>query len=474
MGKRNFYLLIKLIIIFIIILGIFAYGLGVGRYSWPPHDTVQNIYLTLTGSDVIRNPQYTLRNDEIIAYLTWTQNPAETMTIQWISKNNHEGIISYREVGQEEWRSKMAESVHDIPGSEGIYVHWNTLTGLNPETVYEFKLEENPKIRSFRTMPTNPTNIKLAFAGDARDFTFWFEDLTQSIGNYSPHLLVGKGDYVACEGIPNADNTKLWLYFLKTLEKSLINENGEMIPFILAMGNHEVDTGEQYEAPNKPEEAEYMWSLFKSPRKLPPENEFYGALNFGDYLQLIILDSIHTAPIVGAQTDWLKSSIDPGKQHIIPVYHSAIFPSTKDFYSGWKIEMRELWLPLFYENNVKVVMEACDHNYKRTVPIEFALQLPDGVTNYISLNDGYLFEGNDGMVFYGDGGWGVRIRDIYNPKTTWYLEDAIGSVIKPGMKSMQQPRVDSHPDDGKEIEKKENAYHFFGVELEGAKITVNL
>ena len=472
MTKRNFPLLIKLIIVLIITSGVFVYGFGFGKYSWPPYDTAQNFYRTLTGAPTTRTPQYTLAKDEHIVYLTWTQNPAETMTIQWITKKTQEGIILYRSIGQEEWQSNIAESINDMPASEEIYIYWNTLENLLPDTVYEFKIEEHPELRYFRTMPQEPTSIKLAFAGDSRDLAYKFEEITEKIGNYSPHLLVGKGDYVACEGIANPENTKKWLYFLKVLENNLVNESGEMIPFILAMGNHEVDTGEQYGSPNMPEEAEYMWSLFKSPIMLPPLNKFYGALNFSDYFQLIILDSIHTAPIVGDQTDWLNLSINSEIQHIIPVYHSAVFPSTKDFYSGWKIEIRELWVPVFYENKVKIVMEACDHNYKRTVPIAFARQLPDDVANYLPLNNGYLFERDNGIVFYGDGGWGVEIRDIYNPKTTWYLEDAIGAQVKAGMKSMQQSRVDSHLDDGIEIENMENAYHFFGVELEGEIITV--
>lgn len=467
------------LVIVVLAVGSLVYGLGIYFFSWPPFQSLNGVYVGCSKDskkDISASYIYTdpiepssvqeLKPGEAIVYLTWAHDPTSTITVQWISLHNRAGILFYRPLGQEPWELKRAESVHYLPGSHNLFVHWNTIKGLEPGTTYEFFVLEEQNVRSFSTMPQEANDtIRIAFAGDSRRFTFWFEELTQTIGEFNPHLLVGKGDYVACEGIVSTENTDKWLYFLRALEANLVNENGHMIPFILAMGNHEVDTGFQYNQPNEPEEAEYMWHLFASPRLLEPEDNFYGALEVSNYLQILFLDSIHTAPIGGDQTEWLRATIDDTKTHIIPVYHSAVFPSSKPFNSQWKVEIRELWLPLFHENNVRVVMEACDHTYKRTVPIAFSRELPAGTENYIRLETGYLFEKESGMIFFGDGGWGVPIRDIYNPETTWYLARAIGANIKRGIATQEGVFIRRHPNDGRESTEIENAYHFLLVEI---------
>jgi len=462
------------------LVGSYVYTLGVINYAWPYPEQLRFMYNLVTGAP---SPHYSLEEDETIVYLTWIDDPSQTMTVQWVSRDDTEDSLRYRETGEEEWSARQAESVHEMVGAEGKYVHWITLDDLDPDTQYEFELEEDPQTHLFRTMPDEldaEEEFKVAFAGDSREFPYWFEEITANIGEYNPHLLVGKGDYVACEGIPSSRNTAKWLYFLKTLEDSLVNEAGEIIPYVLAMGNHEVDPGyppEEGDDPNEPEEAEYMHNLFKSPLNMPPEDVFYGSLEFGDYLQLLVMDSMHTAPVTGSQAQWLEETIDDNYEHIIPVFHSAVFPTNKDFYDEWKEDIRQMWLPSFYENGVRVVMEACDHTYKQTIPLEFASELPAGLPDeeeYLQLPDGYLYEGKDGMVFFGDGGWGVGIREVYNPATTWYLEEAIGWRLTEGIETRdgEQITAPEHTDDGKRLENVEDARHFFGVELQGEKVTV--
>ncbi len=466
--------IVAIVILFLLsMVGLYIYTLGIINYGWPYEERFRFMYSWVTGAP---GSFHSLQEDEAIVYLTWVDDPTSTMTVQWVSKSNPTGLLQYREKGEEEWNSQEADAVHEMPAAEDNLIHWNTITGLNEATTYEFKLEEDPEIRSFRTMPREPDhNIKLAFAGDSREFSYWFEDVNEQIGEYSPDVLVGKGDYVACEGLASSRNTRKWLYFLKALEKDLVDEEGHMIPYILAQGNHEVDPGWPENGDyNEPEDARYMWNIFKSPRMLGPEDEFYGNLEFGDYLQLLILDSAHTAPTVGTQDEWLEATIDEEKTHVIPVYHSAVFPTNKYFFEDWKKDMRQEWLPTFYEHGVRIVMEACDHTYKQTVPIEYAEQLPEGEENYVSLDDGYLFEGDSGMRFWGDGGWGVGIREVYNPATTWYLEKAIGWQMVRGINvdDGEQSPAEQHPDDEEKAENKEDAYHFLGVELEGDKAIV--
>jgi len=68
--------------------------------------------------------------------------------------------------------------------------------------------------------------------------------------------------------------------------------------------------------------------------------------------------------------------------------------------------VREHWAPLFEQYGVRVSFENHDHTYKRTYPIRGESIAQDGV------------------VYLGDGCWGVGERDVHDPDETWYLRRA--------------------------------------------------
>lgn len=73
------------------------------------------------------------------------------------------------------------------------------------------------------------------------------------------------------------------------------------------------------------------------------------------------------------------------------------------------------WHPLFEQYDVGLVFENNDHTYRRTH---------------------YIRDGNInpwGIKYLGAGNWGTRTRDIWNSHTTWHLEEAYGTVYKPGI-----------------------------------------
>ncbi len=54
-----------------------------------------------------------------------------------------------------------------------------------------------------------------------------------------------------------------------------------------------------------------------------PGPQGYNVLDCGNYLSLLLLDSGHTHPVEGAQTDWLKQTLAARQHvsHVFPVYH---------------------------------------------------------------------------------------------------------------------------------------------------------
>jgi len=92
--------------------------------------------------------------------------------------------------------------------------------------------------------------------------------------------------------------------------------------------------------------------------------------------------------------------------HVIPIYHVPAYPSVRRYDGGTSSRVREHWSPLFERHGVRVAFEHHDHAYKRTVPIR--AEQPDDA----------------GIVYVGDGAWGVGVRDVHDTEETWYLERA--------------------------------------------------
>src|SRR5262249_8853674 len=113
----------------------------------------------------------------------------------------------------------------------------------------------------------------------------------------SPMFVVLGGD-IAYE---NGKSPQVFLEFLKTYSRDLRDERKQMIPLLGCLGNHEVDGG--YGKTRK--QAPFFYSVFDG---LYPETG-YASLDFGDYLSLVFLDTDHTSPIEGAQTDWLARTL---------------------------------------------------------------------------------------------------------------------------------------------------------------------
>ena len=109
----------------------------------------------------------------------------------------------------------------------------------------------------------------------------------------SPMFVVIAGD-IAYE---NGKSPAIFFQFLKNYSRDLRDDKKRLIPLLGCLGNHEAVGG--YGKTRK--EAPFFYSVFDG---LFPETG-YASLDFGDYLSLIFLDTGHTSPIEGAQTDWL-------------------------------------------------------------------------------------------------------------------------------------------------------------------------
>lgn len=350
-------------------------------------------------------------------YLTWQRDPTTTMTIQWHELEEDDTVrLEYARIDSNTLREVDSET-HEMVFA-GRPIHTVELTDLEPNSVYRFRITRDDFGRSsdfytFRTMPdTADTPVRLAIGGDVRHRQSWMERTNLQALRFEPHAVVWGGDLAYADG--REDRLDRWEEFLEACTNTLISEDGHVIPIIVGIGNHEIlggyywrgDRGrDAYEDSDEFREsiAPYFYNLFAF-----PGHPGYGVLDVGDYMSIIVLDTDHSGPVVGTQTEWLAETLTEREHvpHVFPVYHVPAYPSVRRYDGGVTTRVRENWTPLFERHGVRLAFENHDHAYKRTVPIigEEAHE--------------------DGVVYIGDGAWGVGVREVHDAEETWYLDNA--------------------------------------------------
>jgi hypothetical protein len=330
-------------------------------------------------------------------FLTWQRDPTTTMTVQWIGTigETADTTVSFAPLSDGSWLARPA-ALKPYPLTD-FKVFRAELTGLSPGTDYQFRIGKNSPTYRFRTMPARATNaIHFISGGDCGVNAHTVANNIQA-ARQDPMFAVIGGDL----GYDNGLSVEISLAFLRNYSKHMVARNGRLIPMVPCIGNHEVSGG--YGQPRAM--APFFYALFDG---LFPETGF-AALDFGDYLTLVLLDTGHTTPIAGAQTDWLEKTLKARAQHpnVIVVNHVPAYPSYRraEGALGAGTGNRTHWVPLFQKYRVPVVLEHHDHTFKRTKP------LIDGLSSA------------DGVLYLGDGSWG-RLRTPKTPEQLPYLAES--------------------------------------------------
>lgn len=343
-------------------------------------------------------------HDPITVYLTWQNDPRTTMTVQWITElGNESDEIYYHTDGESQWQ--IALGTHSsMPKNEPYYIHRVEITDLQPGKSYIFKIASLDRASyKFRTVPDNPEKpFRFVVGGDmlTDDIKYMIETNKQAAKMDPLFALVG-GD-IAYAGSKKANNAKKdeanrWLQWLKAWREHMITPGGYLIPFLPTIGNHDVN-GRYDQAKDK---ALFYYTLFPFPGK-----QGYNVMDFGGYMSIFALDSGHTSPIDGKQSEWLYDALAQRKDvpHKFALYHVPAYPSVRKYNGTRNAKIRQSWVPAFEANSLSAAFENHDHAYKRTKPILKGKVNPNGV------------------IYLGDGAWGVKkARRPRSPNQLWYL-----------------------------------------------------
>jgi hypothetical protein len=353
-------------------------------------------------------------------FLTWHRDPTTTMVVQWVGTAGEtaDTAIYYRPVlppglaglagapavaAASAWKARPTDA-KPYPKTD-FKVFRAELTGLTPGTDYEFRVGKQSPTYRFRTMPAKATDaIGFVSGGDCGVNPHAVANNVQA-ARQDPAFAVVGGDL----GYDNGRSVEVSLAFLRNYSKHMVGKGGRLIPLVPCIGNHEVDGGYG----KGRDKAPFFYALFDG---LFPDTGF-NTLDFGDYLSLVLLDTGHTSPIGGDQTDWLEKTLKARKDHphTLVVGHVPAYPSFRKATvaaegkdgAGTGEGNRKHWVPLFDKYRVPLVLEHHDHTFKRTKPLLGGLADAAGV------------------LYLGDGSWG-RLRPPQSPDKLTYLAASSG------------------------------------------------
>jgi hypothetical protein len=315
------------------------------------------------------------------------------MTIQWLAENESSAVprIEYRKSGEKDYQA-VEGSVEPFPRTLWFRCRVE-LTNLEPGTLYRFRIPNGEK-RSFRTAPARLIDPLVFASGGDAGVTPATERTHIEAARQNPLFVLIGGDLT----YSNGERAEHEITFFQMTSKLLVSPDGCMIPLVACIGNHEVQGAYN----QKRERAPFFYNLFGGLFS----GAGYAALDFGDYLSLLLLDTNHTTPIEGAQTEWLEAALQEraAVPHVFGVQHVPTYPSHRSESTGKG--SREHWAPLWEKYNVPVVLEHHDHTYKRTRPLTAGKVDPDG-----------------GVTYLGDGAWG-QLRTPRTPQERPYLRTA--------------------------------------------------
>jgi acid phosphatase type 7 len=334
--------------------------------------------------------------------LTWRQDPTTTIVIDWHQQGDAPAAaFTYgpADAPADTWQSARPEPARPFPFAPRR-IYRVELTGLQPDTRYAFRLADSETF-TFRTLPARLTRpVTFVVGGDNMHEREWFTAMNRAAAARAPDFIIWGGDLAYEDGqIAKLDRM---IDYVDIMRDTLRAPDGRIIPVVVGIGNHEVRGGYWWNNPRgregwtgtdaaREEIAPYFYALWAF-----PGHPGYGVLDLGDYASIIMLDTDHSGPIEGKQTEWLDDILRARSllPHVLPVYHVPAYPSVRAFEGQVSVRVREHWVPLFEQAGVRVAFEHHDHAYKRTHPLRAGESHPEGI------------------VYVGDGSWGVNLREL--------------------------------------------------------------
>jgi hypothetical protein len=296
--------------------------------------TRQLIVMLLIISPITINFQNTFAQDiqPIHIHLTWQHDTETTITISWRTFDKTSSIVQYGiddSYGTEETGDETA-------------VHHVELIGLNPDTVYHYRVGNGEVWSDDHTFKTGTSENHARFIawGDSRHNRPERRAIMNTVNSLDFDFSVFDGDFV-----DSGLDGRQWLDWFDDFSPLLSHK-----PFMSVLGNHESNSS-------------HFYNYFSYPGK-----EEYYSFNYGP-IHFICLHSC--VPYYGVtfdeQINWLLNDLETYKDYDwkIVVQHRPAYSSSERNHEGDYDDIQTLLVPIYEEHNITMVISGHDHWYER-------------------------------------------------------------------------------------------------------------
>ena len=300
------------------------------------------------------------------------QDNSISRTIMWQSDNSEaDAVIEYRLEGAEKSQTIGATDKAFTDDGSTTYIHEATLTGLTPNTKYEYRVGYGTDHRSdwyrLETAGASVYDVLIYPDSQSGDYSQW-EEIVKSSALRNPRtaLYISMGDLV-----DNGEHAYQWRTWLNSIKPLSAN-----VPLATTLGNHEM-----YTLDWKMREPYAYLNYFAVP---PNGNEIfnrrYYSYDFGD-VHYVVLDTMlyesnhednhdtHHPDLYDVQVQWLRQDLTANtKKWTVVLMHRDPFQYAFDRPGASRDvgfnEEGVLFMPIFDEFNVDLVLSAHLHSYR--------------------------------------------------------------------------------------------------------------
>jgi hypothetical protein len=241
------------------------------------------------------------------------------------------------------------------------YVHEATLSGLTPDTLYQYKIFTNGadltpggsiSVRSAK--PPSATQFRFAAIADSGDGSQNQRDVATRLLQVQPDLVVHAGDIVYSTSTYDLFETRYFQVYQELLKSVWLAPS---------MGNHDT---------YKSNGAYAFTNVFVNPPNATAasERELYYSFDYGN-VHFVMLNPYVNMTVVGSpQYNWLVSDLAASDQFWkVVVFHVPAYASDSSQQPHDDAATKQYLVPLFEQYGVNLVLNAHWHYYERMKPL---------------------------------------------------------------------------------------------------------
>ena len=300
------------------------------------------------------------------------QDNSTSRTIMWQSDNSEaDAVIEYRLEGAEKSQTIEATDKAFTDDGSTTYIHEATVTGLTPNTKYEYRVGYGADRRSdwysLETAGASVYDVLVYPDSQSGDYSQW-EEIVKSSALRNPRtaLYISMGDLV-----DNGEQAYQWRTWLNSIKPLSAN-----VPLATTLGNHEMYTLDW----KMREPYAYLNYFGVPPNGNETFNRRYYSYDFGD-VHYVVLDTMlyesnhednydtHHPDLYDVQVQWLRQDLASNtKKWTVVLMHRDPFQYAFNRPDANRdVDFNEegvLFMPIFDEFNVDLVLSAHLHSYR--------------------------------------------------------------------------------------------------------------